>query len=102
MTITLAKAMQSRRPPISLTVSNDDGGTSANVKKFIDAYNTLKKTLDDPVTANPARTASTRGLCIGCRRASLRNRMSNALRQSYGGLSLAEFGITPTATARSR
>ncbi|NMM79777.1 lateral flagellar hook-associated protein 2 [Acidovorax sp. SRB_14] len=92
VSITLAKAMQSGDAPISLTVSNDDSGTSANVKKFIDAYNTLKKTLDD-LTANGKDGVERAAFASDAGVLSLRNRMSNALRQSYGGLSLAEFGI---------
>lgn len=93
VTITLTKAMQSGEAPVTLTVSNDDGGTSGNVKKFVDAYNALEKALDE-LTANGKEGAERAAFASDAGVLALRNRMSSALRQSHGGLSLADFGIS--------
>src|SRR5690606_8963510 len=47
VTMTVTQAMASGAAPMTLTVAGDEAGTEANVRKFVDAYNTLKGVLDE-------------------------------------------------------
>jgi flagellar hook-associated protein 2 len=93
ISITLTKAMQTGDAPLSLTVASDNAGTSANVQKFVDAYNALKKSLDE-LTANGNESTSRAAFASDSGVRALRDRLSLILRQSYGGQTLAQFGIS--------
>lgn len=93
VTVTLTKAMQAGDSPLVLTVGNDDSGTTANVQKFVDAYNALEKTLDE-LTATGADSTTRAAFASDAGLRSLRDRMSSVLRQSHGGMSLSQFGIS--------
>jgi flagellar hook-associated protein 2 len=93
VTVTLKKAQANGDSPLNLTVSKDDSATSANVKTFIDAYNALKKTLDElTAPGKEGSTAAAFASDAGVR--ALRNRLNSVLRQDFGGSSLRELGIT--------
>ncbi|QPF74166.1 flagellar filament capping protein FliD [Roseateles sp. DAIF2] len=92
VTVTLKKAQANGSAAAVLSVAKDDGATSANIKTFIDAYNTLEKTLDELTAVGkdgtaPAAFASDAGV------RSLRNRLGGILRQEFGGLTLRDLGI---------
>lgn len=92
VTLTLSQAMANGSPPLTLTVGNDDGGTAANVQSFVDAYNTLEKTLDDLTTHGKEGAASAAFASDAGIRA-LRTRMASALRTEVDGANLMRFGI---------
>ena len=91
VTVTL-KGLSSGAPD-TLTVSRDDSATSANLKSFVDAYNTLETTLDTlTASSKDGSTAGAFTTDAGVR--SLRSQLSNLLRQDVGGLSLRDLGIS--------
>jgi flagellar hook-associated protein 2 len=95
VSMTFSKAMTSGTAPITLTVSRDDSATSANVKTFIDAYNTLEKALDDltnPGSATSGVAAAAFSSDAGVM--ALRSKLNSLLHQSVGGVSLMDYGIT--------
>lgn len=92
VSLTVTQAMATGAAPATLTVASDKSGTANNLQSFVSAYNTLESTLDDLTTygkdgAASAALASDPGV------RALRNRLSSALRQQVGGVSLADFGI---------
>ncbi|MBV5293583.1 MAG: flagellar filament capping protein FliD [Curvibacter lanceolatus] len=93
VTLTLTKAQQSGDAPLNLSVAADNSGTAANVKKFVDAYNALEKSLDT-LTANGNENTTRAALASDPGVMALRSRLSNTLRQSFGGLSLMNFGLS--------
>jgi len=93
VTLTLTKAQQSGDAPLNLSVAADNSGTAANVSKFVDAYNTLEKSLDT-LTANGNENTTRAALASDPGVMALRSRLSNTLRQSFGGLSLMNFGLS--------
>jgi flagellar hook-associated protein 2 len=93
VSVAFTKAQAPGDTPITLTVSSDASGTSANVRKFIDAYNALEKGLDDLAGKGADDTPNaTFASDSGVR--SLRDRLSNALHGTYGGFRLADLGIS--------
>lgn len=93
VTLTLTKAQAAGDTPSTLTVAGDASGTAANVQKFVDAYNTLEKALGD-LTANNADATKRAAFASDSGVLALRNRLTSTLRQSFGGLRLADFGVT--------
>lgn len=92
VTLTLAKAQATGSPAAELTISKDEAATAANLKTFIDAYNTLEKALDELTAVGKNGTgAAAFASDAGVR--SLRSRLGNVLRQGFGGSSLRELGI---------
>lgn len=76
---------------VTVTVAKDEASTKANMQGFVEAFNTLVKTLDKQMLADGkgaagalAGDASVRGL---------RNQLSNLLRADFGGQSLTAFGV---------
>lgn len=92
VTMTFTRAMTTSEAPVTLTVAADGSGTASNVQKFVDAYNTLKKALDDLTKvgtegANSAVFATDAGV------RALRNRLNTIVRQDFGGLTLMALGV---------
>jgi flagellar hook-associated protein 2 len=95
VSMTFTKAMAAGDPPITLTVANDSSGTAANVQSFVDAYNTLKKTLDELTkVGDPDSGTASAAFASDAGVRSLRGRLAGMLRESFGGVSLMEFGVT--------
>jgi len=95
VTLTLLQANKPGDVPVTLSVAKDDGATTANVKSFVDAWNGLEKTLDELTSVGSAKdgvAAAAFASDSGVR--ALRDRLGNLLRQSYGGLSLRELGLS--------
>ena len=95
VTINFTKAMTTGDTPVTLTVSGDDSGTAANVQKFIDAYNTLRTTLDDLTkNANGDAGTSAGAFASDASVRALKNRLGEIARMEVGGLRLADFGVS--------
>lgn len=92
VSVTFTKAMQGGATPITLTVARDDSGTATNVRSLVDAYNTLKKTLDD-LTANATPDKEKGAFASDSGVLALRARINSLLRQEIGGVQLADFGV---------
>ncbi|WP_024303385.1 flagellar filament capping protein FliD [Pseudogulbenkiania sp. MAI-1] len=94
VSMTFSRAM-SAGETLSLTVGRNDSDTATNVQGFVDAYNTLLKTLDSLTVAGSAdkdQKAGPFATDTGVR--SLRNHLNSLIRQSFGGVRLADMGIT--------
>ncbi|HMN43151.1 MAG TPA: flagellar filament capping protein FliD [Povalibacter sp.] len=98
VSVTFTRAMQPAESPVTLAVTADSTATAANVQKFIDAYNTLKTSLDNltKVSKDGATAAGAFATDAGVR--ALRSRLNSIIRQEFGGLTLAELGVTATRT----
>jgi len=95
--MTFTKAQAPGATPVTLTVGADDNATTANVQKFIDAYNKLKGTIDGLVDAGDPSKGQAGGAFAhdgGVR--ALRDRMVSLLRPAAASTSLAAYGITAT------
>lgn len=91
VTVTL-KSLSSGTPD-TLTVTKDDSATTANVKSFVEAYNTLEKALDE-LTAVGKDGAASAAFASDAGVRSLRSRLNNILRQDFGGMTLRDLGIS--------
>jgi flagellar hook-associated protein 2 len=95
VSMTFSKAMANGTTPITLTVSRDDSGTAANVKTFVDAYNTLEKALDDLTNpGNAANNVAASAFASDAGVLALRGKLNTLIHQSVGGVSLMDYGIT--------
>ncbi|MBU0603000.1 MAG: flagellar filament capping protein FliD [Gammaproteobacteria bacterium] len=95
VSMTFTRAMTTGEAPITLKVASDDGGTAANVKSFVDAFNTLRKSLNDLTSSGDASSgvaAAAFASDSGIR--ALRNRMDSIVRQDIGGVRLMDFGVS--------
>lgn len=91
VTVTL-KGLSSGSPD-TLTVTRDESATGANLKGFVDAYNTLETALDN-LTASSKDGSSAGAFVTDAGVRSLRSRLAGVLRQSFGGSSLRELGVS--------
>lgn len=71
--------------PLILTIGTDTTGTQKNVQTFVDAYNTLKTTLDSQNKAMGSNKALA---------SSLTTELNSQLRTSINGLDMTRFGLT--------
>lgn len=95
VSINFTKAMAPGDAPVTLTVSNDAGGTASNVRSFVDAYNALRGSLGDLTrTANKDTGAAAGAFASDASVRSMVGRLGTLVRQEVGGLKLADFGIT--------
>lgn len=95
VSMTFNKAMAAGTSPVTLTVGTDSSKTVANVQSFVDAYNTLEGVLDGLTGSGNASNGVAAGIFSGDSGvASLRSRIQASIRQSVGGLTLANYGIT--------
>lgn len=95
VSITLTQTMTPGTPPLTLDITRDDSATAGRVKEFIDAYNTLEKTLDEltrPGSADGSTAAGAFASDSSVR--ALRSHLNSLLRQDIGGLTLQRYGIT--------
>lgn len=94
VSVTFTKTMQTGDAPVKLTVASDESGTTANVQKFVDAYNALEKALDEMTkNANADSKTSAAAFASDAGVRTLRNRLGSIVREPIGGLRLADFGI---------
>jgi len=95
LSVTFSRAQSATESPVTVTVAADDSGTAGNVQKFVDAYNTLKSALDDLTKLGDASngTASA-ALASDSGVTALRARLNQLMRQSFGGVSLVNLGVS--------
>ncbi|CAM3556527.1 flagellar filament capping protein FliD [Paracidovorax anthurii] len=95
VSITFTKAQAATETPLAVTVAADKDGTAANVQTFVDAYNALKKVLDEVTkTGNPEAGTSSAALSSDASVRTLRSRLGQMLRQEFGGQSLLDLGVS--------
>jgi flagellar hook-associated protein 2 len=93
VTLTLKAAQAAGSAPMTLTVAQDSGATKDNIAGFVNAYNTLRSTLDGLLKSGG--TGSTAGpLASDSSLKSLRDRLAGLLRQEIGGQTLAGLGFS--------
>jgi flagellar hook-associated protein 2 len=95
VSMTFTRAMTTGDAPITLKVESDSGGTAANVKNFVEAFNTLRKSLNDLTSSGDAASgvaAAAFASDSGIR--ALRNRLDSIVRQDIGGVRLMDFGVS--------
>ncbi|RJF97041.1 lateral flagellar hook-associated protein 2 [Noviherbaspirillum cavernae] len=94
VSMTFTKAMATGEAPVTLTVASDDNATAANVQSFVDAYNKLEEVLDSLTNGGDAQNgvaAAAFANDSGVR--ALRSRLVSTIRESVGGLTLANYGV---------
>lgn len=93
VSVTLTRAMTIDEAPLTLNVAADNGATGDNVKKFVDAYNALKSSLDNltKVSADGNTVGGAFATDAGVR--ALRSKLNSIIRQEFGGLTLVDLGI---------
>lgn len=95
VSFTVTKAMAAGDPPITLTVAGNSSGTAANVRSFIDAYNTLKTALDEMTKTGDASSGTApAAFASDSSIRALRTRLGDLVRQSFGGVRLMEYGVS--------
>lgn len=95
LSVSFTKAQADGDANLTVTVKTDTSGTAANVKSFVDAYNSLKKTLDGLVaSADPDTGAAAGAFASDAGVLALQARLVTLLRPAGGTTTLASFGIT--------
>lgn len=95
VSMTFTQAQAAGATPLSLTVAADNGGTAANVRSFVDAYNALNKALDPLTEAGSQEDGKAAGAFAndaGIR--VLRRRLNEMVRQQFGGTSMQDLGLS--------
>lgn len=81
--------------PLVINVENDATGTREQADAFIDAYNVLRKKLDELTTSGKSDGSEIRGALAGDAGInSLETKLNALLRSEFNGAKLSEFGIT--------
>jgi flagellar hook-associated protein 2 len=93
VTIELTKKQDAGDAPLRLTIGTDPEETKTQVQSFVDAYNTLRSSLN---TLTDSGSGSTnRGAYAGdAGIASLDRELNDILRTQFGGKDMTAFGIT--------
>lgn len=93
VTMTVSKAQAAGSAPVTLTVGPDSAKTTANIQSFVDAYNTLKSTVDALLSpGDPANNKAAGAFANDSGVRSLRDRLVSMVRGT-GATSLAGYGI---------
>lgn len=93
VSMTLTQAMPAGAAPMTMTLASDTSKIAANVRSFVDAYNALGTALKG-LTANGSSTTTRAAFASDSGVLALRSSLSSALRQTYGGVTLASLGIS--------
>jgi flagellar hook-associated protein 2 len=93
VSVTFTRAMTDGEAPLTIEVAADNGATGDNVKKFVDAYNTLKSALDNLTKVSTDSNTSSGAFATDAGVRALRNKLNSLLRQEFGGLTLVDLGI---------
>lgn len=81
--------------PVTVTVAKDESATKAKMQSFVDAYNSLLKSLDSLTASGNAELGAASGPLAGDSSVrGIRNKLNSLLRMSVGGESLTSFGIS--------
>jgi flagellar hook-associated protein 2 len=94
VSVTFTQAMRAGDPALLLTITRDGSSTQDNVKAFVDAYNALKKVLDDLTYAGNGTPGSAGPMSGDAGVRNLQQRLNDMLRQNVEGASLLQFGIS--------
>ncbi len=93
VTLTLKAAQAAGSAPTTLTVAQDTAATKDNIGGFVNAYNTLRSTLDGLLKSGGE--GSTAGpLASDSSLKSLRDRLAGLLRQDVGGVNMRSLGFS--------
>ncbi|WKB54111.1 flagellar filament capping protein FliD [Eleftheria terrae] len=95
VSMSFTRAMAPTDAPITLAISQDQTATADNVRTFVDAFNTLKTTLDEltrGADADAGKSAAVFASDAGVR--ALRNKLNELVRQEWNGVRLMEFGVS--------
>ncbi|MFG6488990.1 flagellar filament capping protein FliD [Roseateles sp. BYS78W] len=93
VTLTLTAAQAASAAPATLTVARDNSATAGQVQNFVNAYNTLKKSLDN-LTAIGSDGTATGAFANDAGVRSLQDKLTSLLRQNYGGSTLFKLGVS--------
>lgn len=93
VTATFTQKMAPTDPAVTLTVAANPSGTAGNVQKFVDAYNTLAKSLDSLTKVSADGTGAAGAFATDAGIRAMRSRLNSMIRQDFGGLTLADLGI---------
>jgi flagellar hook-associated protein 2 len=91
--MTFTHAQASGAAPVTLTVGNDSGATTANVQAFVDAYNKLKSAIDAMVDAGDPSKGQAGGVFSGDGAVRVLREHLVSLMRPAGSTSLAAYGI---------
>ena len=81
--------------PVTVTVARDESATKSNMQNFVDAYNTLVKSIDKLTSAGDSQAGVAAGALSGDSSIrGMRNQLNSLLRTSIDGVSLTAFGIS--------
>lgn len=81
--------------PVTVTVAKDESATKAKMQSFVDAYNSLLKSLDKLTVSGNAELGTASGPLAGDASVrGIRNKLNSLLRMSVDGESLTSFGIS--------
>ena len=94
VSVTFAQAMRSGDPALQLTVSRDGVSTEDNVKSFVNAYNELKKALDELTYAGNGTPGSAGPMAADAGVRALQQRLTDSLRLNVDGSTLLDFGVS--------
>lgn len=82
--------------PLIINVDNDASGTREQANTFVDAYNKLRKQLDELTKSGNSDGTVARGALAGDSGINaLESKLNSLLRTEFNGAKLADFGITP-------
>jgi len=93
VTLTLTAAQAAGAAPTTLTVARDNSATASQVQNFVNAYNAIKKSLDG-LTAIGTDGSASGAFANDAGLRSLQTNLSNALRQTFNGVSLMGLGVS--------
>ncbi|GAB2592577.1 flagellar filament capping protein FliD [Dyella jejuensis] len=94
VSVTFNTAMRPGDAALLLTVNRDGASTEENLQSFIEAYNALKKIIDELAYAGNGTPGSAGPMAGDAGVRALQQRMNDILRQSVDGTRLLDFGIT--------
>lgn len=81
--------------PLTVTVGSDSTSTTANVQAFADAYNALHALLANQTDAgDPSKSVGAGIFSNDTGVTVLMSRLANTVRESIGGMTLANYGVT--------
>ena len=81
--------------PLTVTVGSDTSTTTANVQAFVDAYNTLHALVANMTDAgDPSKQVGAGAFANDTGVTVLLSRMASTVRETIGGSTLANFGVT--------
>lgn len=87
--------------PLIINVDNDATGTRGQADAFVDAYNKLRKQLDELTKSGNGDGSVARGALAGDSGInSLESKLNSLLRSEFNGAKLSDFGLSPDKTGQ--